>query len=90
MEPKPKLNEGFDAIDAYKESIKMVSKSNLSKEKLATFVKSTKEKMKKINDRIEKLNSTERYSKFMIMDITFDSNLHQKWKLKYFVFYLTF
>ena len=60
MEPKPKLNEGFDAIDAYKESIKMVSKSNLSKEKLATFVKSTKDKMKKINDRIEKLNCTER------------------------------
>ena len=60
MEPNPKLNDGFAAIDAYKESIKMVSKSNLSKEKLASFVKSTKDKMQKINERIEKLKNTER------------------------------
>ena len=60
MESNPKLNEGFDAVDAYKESIKMVSKSNLSKEKLTNFVKSTKDKMQKINERIEKLNNTER------------------------------
>ena len=64
LEPEPKIDDGFAAIDAYKESIKMVSKSNLSKEKLAAFVKTTKDKMQKINERIAKMNSTERYIKF--------------------------
>ena len=64
LEPEPKLDDGFAAIDAYKESIKMVSKSNLSKEKLAAFVKTTKDKMQKINERIDKMNSNERYVRF--------------------------
>ena len=57
---EPKLDDGIAAIDAYKESIKMVSKSNLSKEKLAAFVKSTKDKIQTINGRIAKLENTER------------------------------
>ena len=60
LEPLPKLDDGLAAVDAYKESIKMVSKSNLSKEKLAAFVKSTKDKIQTINERIAKLDSTER------------------------------
>ena len=60
LEPEQKLDDGIAAIDAYKESIKMVSKSNLSKEKLAAFVKSTKDKIQTINGRIAKLENTER------------------------------
>ena len=60
LEPGSKLDDGLAAIDAYKESIKMVSKSNLSKEKLAAFVKSTKDKIQTINGRMAKLENTDR------------------------------
>ena len=60
LEPETKLDDGNAAIDAYKESIKMVSKSNLSKDKLAAFVKSTKDKIQTINGRIAQLENSER------------------------------
>ena len=60
LEPEQKLDDGIAAIDAYKESIRMVSKSNLSKDKLAAFVKSTKDKIQIINGRMAKLENTER------------------------------
>ena len=36
-EHKSDVDDGYTAIDAYKEAIKMVSKSNLSKEKMETI-----------------------------------------------------
>ena len=60
LEPETKHDDGIAAIDAYKEAIKMVSKSNLSKEKLAAFVKTTKDKIQTINGRIAQLKNTER------------------------------
>ena len=60
LEPETKLDDGIAAIDAYKEAIKMVSKSNLSKEKLAAFVKSTKDKIQTITGRIVQVENRER------------------------------
>ena len=51
-EPKSDVDDGYTAINAYKEAIKMVSKSNLSKEKMTTFIRTTKEKMETIQRKL--------------------------------------
>ena len=51
-ERKSEVDDGYTAIDAYKEAIKMVSKSNLSKEKMSTFIRTTKEKMETIQKKL--------------------------------------
>ena len=51
-EHKSDADDGYTAIDAYKEAIKMVSKSNLSKEKMSTFIRTTKEKMETIQRKL--------------------------------------
>ena len=60
LEPDPTFDEGHAAITAYKEAIKTVSKSNLTKEKMAAFIRTTKEKIEVINRRIATLISAKK------------------------------
>ena len=56
-ERKSEVDDGYTAIDAYKEAIKMVSKSNLSKEKMSTFIRTTKEKMETIQRKLAEVTN---------------------------------
>ena len=60
LEPDPKLDDGHAAVAAYKEAIKTVSKSNLSKDKMVAFIKTTKEKIEIINLKIATSINTKR------------------------------
>ena len=60
LEANPTYEDGEVAIETYNEALKKVSKSNLSKDKLAAFIKTTKGKMDAIHQRITSLQNTKR------------------------------
>ena len=62
LEPEPNFDDGHASIAAYKEAIKIVSKSNLSKEKMNAFIKTTKEKIEAINRKIATAVGAEKYA----------------------------
>ena len=62
LKPQPNFDDGQFSITAYKEAIKLVSKSNLSKEKINAFIKTTKEKIEAINRKIDRAVGAEKYA----------------------------